>query len=389
MASKKPSARLQAETREKRRPKRAVDVSICRPSFRTVCKISKQRFSPKNRGVERRTDPRLYDEKPRFSLFRLRSIPVGETIGRLDKPLTCASISGAVARIVDHQQFASRPCACEGPSDIRRATDIQPAMDEDARNARELSCLAKQQPIFKPRGMPPVVGNKSRKRHAKSRIVIAWVRAIIRVCGDVRIFPRAPIPRGLFSDGWIRIMEQTSVSVGQATASLRWRRALAETLPSFREKTSRVTRDPLNLASACDANAEKDHFGNAFFMTLAISQCERGPPRSGEDQPSFYLQRRAQEFQIADEVLGCIRSQVCRSIARVRRASAAATLIEQNDAIGFWVEKSSPTRRAARAGTSVKDDRRLSSRVASHVPIDVVPVADVEHAAIEGFNVGI
>ena len=78
-------------------------------------------------------------------------------------------------------------------------------------------------------------------------------------------------------------MEQTSIGVGEAAASLRWRRALAETLPSFRKKTSRVTRDPLNLASACGANAEQDHLGNAFFVTLAISQSERGSPRSGKD----------------------------------------------------------------------------------------------------------
>src|SRR5271156_6431092 len=73
----------------------------------------------------------------------------------------------------------------------------------------------------------------------------------------------------------------------------------------------------------------------------------------------------------------------------MRCAPAAAALIEQDDAIGFWIEESSPTWPAARAGTSMKDDRWLSSRVASHVPIDMVPVADVEHAAIEGFNVRI
>src|SRR5271170_2834091 len=76
-------------------------------------------------------------------------------------------------------------------------------------------------------------------------------------------------------------------------------------------------------------------------------------------------------------------------IARVRCALAATTLIEQNDEVGFGIEKSSPTWRRARAGPAMKDNDRLSSWIAGHVPIDMVSITDVEHAAIEGLNVGV
>src|SRR5271155_4411865 len=76
-------------------------------------------------------------------------------------------------------------------------------------------------------------------------------------------------------------------------------------------------------------------------------------------------------------------------IARVRCALAATALIEQNDEVGFGIEKSSPTWRRAGAGPSMKDNDWLSSWIAGHVPIDMVSITDVEHAAIEGLNVGI
>ena len=102
-------------------------------------------------------------------------------------------------------------------------------------------------------------------------------------------------------------MEKPRISIGEVAASLCCWSTFTETLPSFREKAPSVTRDPLNLASACGGNAKEYHFGDAFTMTLAIGQRERGSPRSGEDEPSFYSQRYAQTFQIADKVWSRIR----------------------------------------------------------------------------------
>ncbi len=60
----------------------------------------------------------------------------------------------------------------------------------------------------------------------------------------------------------------------------------------------------------------------------------------------------------------------------MRPAAAAATLVEENDAIARGVEKPARARVAARAGTTVQENRRLARGIPAFLPVDLVTVAD-------------
>lgn len=57
-------------------------------------------------------------------------------------------------------------------------------------------------------------------------------------------------------------------------------------------------------------------------------------------------------------------------------AAATATLVEENDAIARGVEKPARACVAARAWTTVQENRRLARGIPAFLPIDLVPVAD-------------
>ena len=66
-------------------------------------------------------------------------------------------------------------------------------------------------------------------------------------------------------------------------------------------------------------------------------------------------------------------------VAGVRRAQAAAPLVELDQAIALRVEPAAPAGAAAAAGSAVERDRGLAVRVARRLPVDRLAVADVEH----------
>ena len=69
-----------------------------------------------------------------------------------------------------------------------------------------------------------------------------------------------------------------------------------------------------------------------------------------------------------------------------RPAAPAAALVEQDGAVGVRIEEAPLARRAARAGAAVQVERGLASGVAAALPIDLMPVAHVEHAAVVRLN---
>ena len=62
----------------------------------------------------------------------------------------------------------------------------------------------------------------------------------------------------------------------------------------------------------------------------------------------------------------------------MRRRASAATLIEDQQIVAFRVEQPAMGRRSAGTGTAVQEDGRLAIRVAAKLPVEAVPVADVE-----------
>ena len=113
-------------------------------------------------------------------------------------------------------------------------------------------------------------------------------------------------------------------------------------------------------------------------MRLGVREPQRRPPRATEHEPALEAELLAQPLDVADQVRGRVDRQVDAVVGRIRRAVAAAALIEEHDAIRTRVEEPPPARRAARSRSPVQHDRGLRRAVAVHLPVDQLAIADVE-----------
>ena len=68
------------------------------------------------------------------------------------------------------------------------------------------------------------------------------------------------------------------------------------------------------------------------------------------------------------------------------RATAAVSLVVQDDAVTVGIEEPAVPRRAAGAGATVEDEGGLALGVTAGLPVEVMAVADVELAAVVGLE---
>ena len=95
----------------------------------------------------------------------------------------------------------------------------------------------------------------------------------------------------------------------------------------------------------------------------------------------------SQFFHVRDEVMGGVGVKIHRWVIGERSASPTHPLVEQHDAITVWVKRATVASGASRSGASVDHERRLASRVPAGLPIDEVPVPNIEHASLVGLDV--
>src|SRR5512132_1041560 len=124
-------------------------------------------------------------------------------------------------------------------------------------------------------------------------------------------------------------------------------------------------------------------------IPFAVRESECASPRPARHQPALYAEAFAQALDVRYEVRRRVARQVDVGLARVRGASAAVPLVEQDRPVDLRVEQPTLPRRAARPRTAVQDDSRPPVRVAAHLPVQEVALADVEHAVVVGLDRGI
>jgi hypothetical protein len=95
-----------------------------------------------------------------------------------------------------------------------------------------------------------------------------------------------------------------------------------------------------------------------------------------------------QGFDIGDEMGSGIGAQVGVRLAGERPAAAAPALIEEHDPVGKRIEETSLARQGARAGAAVQIERGLAGRIPAALPVDLVAITDVEHAAVVRLDCG-
>src|SRR5690606_42029739 len=103
-----------------------------------------------------------------------------------------------------------------------------------------------------------------------------------------------------------------------------------------------------------------------------------------EDQPLVDGRQRAQPLDIGDQVPGRVGFQ-----PGMWRGLAAAALVERHDVVKRRVEQPAMARRNRAARPAMQEDGGLGARRADTLPIDDMPVADVQVAAGIGFDLGI
>src|SRR5262245_460398 len=112
-------------------------------------------------------------------------------------------VSATVAGIVEDVKLTGAPPLRQLPRGVQRAADVLAALDEDAVNAVQGLGIPEQLVLREEGGVPPVVRDQAREPEAIVRIVVAQIREMAGGKGDVRIFPGAPLPRGVIADGGI------------------------------------------------------------------------------------------------------------------------------------------------------------------------------------------
>ena len=132
---------------------------------------------------------------------------------------------------------------------------------------------------------------------------------------------------------------------------------------------------PFEFGAGQRVDAAHDQFADAIGMRLGIGERQRRAPGAAEHQPFVEAAHLAQPLDVGDQMPGGV--GVERGVGR--RLSAAA-LVEQDDVVELRVEQPPVLWRDAAAGAAMQEHRRLGALGAGALPIDLVAVADIEHA---------
>jgi hypothetical protein len=148
-------------------------------------------------------------------------------------------------------------------------------------------------------------------------------------------------------------------------------------------------KHPVDLTVSAEEDAKQDEFRHSGRAGLSIGKSKCTAPRSPKDQPTVDSEVCPKPLEVCDEVGGGVPAQVADRDTGVRRASSAIPLMKEHDAVARRVEQTSVSRSAGCARASVQNDRGLSLRVSTRLPVDRVPVTDIEPSLLVRFDVWI
>ena len=97
-------------------------------------------------------------------------------------------------------------------------------------------------------------------------------------------------------------------------------------------------------------------------------------------QPALDVQTFPQPLDVGGQVRGLVSGKVGLGLARVGTTPAAVSLIEEHDTIRRIIEESAMPRRTSGPRAPVDVQGRFTARIATGLPVDVVAVADIQHA---------
>ena len=112
-------------------------------------------------------------------------------------------------------------------------------------------------------------------------------------------------------------------------------------------------------------------FERVFFVSTHEIDIELGHAGARED---------AKFFDVGNDVVRGVFGQVRGRIARMRAAASTGSLIEKDDAVASGIKEPSMPGCATGAWATVKDDRGLSGRIATNLPVEEVTCDSAQSA---------
>ena len=172
---------------------------------------------------------------------------------------------------------------------------------------------------------------------------------------------------------------------GHEVLALGRRDDCAERLPCFgHDLAGAIFVQPALFRLTGKEHAAQDEFGYPGRISLRIGEGKRRPPAAAEHLPAGMAGHLAQPLDIVNDGPGIVRLERSK-----RGRPAASALIEQQDVVEGRVPLTSMTGTHSAAGTAMKKNRRLRAFCPDPFPVEGVTVADIQHSAVERFDLGI
>jgi hypothetical protein len=312
-----------------------------------------------------------------------------KTIRSGDYRIVHAGIPRIVPGLAYDDEFATGPMLSEPPWCDERPSEVQAAVNQDAGNARKAVRFSQENAIFESGVVAPIVSDDARKSQPEGGFLVPRMRRVVRMQRYERHLPVAPVSRGLLVYGWIGVHEEAMIGFNEVAGKFRFAHAVTKTCPLLWEENANSTGYPVDLPCCGSADTDKHHFGHAMGMSFGVGERQGRSPGPSKYQPPLDIQVPTQQFDIGEEMSCRVRGQIDVGFARVRRASSRSALIEQNDPIGAWIKGPPRARGAARTRSAVEHERGLAGWISAGLPIDLIPITNIEHAVLVRFNIWI
>ena len=150
------------------------------------------------------------------------------------------------------------------------------------------------------------------------------------------------------------------------------------------QRVATLLVEPLQLFPAQHEDAAQHQLGHLVRMGLRVCQRQGRTPRTAKHLPAVDAQVLAHALDVGDQVPGGVVGEF-----GMRGRLAAATLVEQHDAIDRRIEEAPAFRIRAAARATVQEHHRLAVRIAALLVVQRVQRRHRQHAAVERLDLGI
>jgi hypothetical protein len=263
-------------------------------------------------------------------------------------------------------------------------------VDEDPGYPREMTHALQQRGIAEA-VVAPVVGDQASEGVAEVRVLPAGVPVqSAGADGHVGVLPQRPLLGGRIPEDRVIGLEQTGIRIDDPVVSppeadIGLLGEGREAVPGLREDRAHALGDPVDLSPAGGGDAEQHDPTNPVRMRLRIGESQGGAPGDAVQDPGVHAEVFSQGLHVRDEVRRGVGLEGDLRVRCVGEGATATALLEADDPRPLQLETVAVPRGAERpARSAVHVEGGGAVRIAPFLPIDLLAIADGEHAVVAG-----